>query len=91
MPFFDMPLEKLQTYRPERVEPSDFDAFWQATLAQARESPLDTRFERVDYGLRALETYDVTFNGYGGQPIKGWLLLPARHIQPLLDQLWPDR
>jgi len=76
MAFFDLTLEQLQTYRPPRVEPPDFDAFWQETLALTREYPLEARFEPVDYGLRALEVYDVTFNGYGGQPIKGWLLLP---------------
>jgi cephalosporin-C deacetylase len=38
---------------------------------------LDARFEPVDFGLKMVETYDVTFNGYGGQPIKGWLILPV--------------
>jgi cephalosporin-C deacetylase len=33
-------------------------------------------FEPVDVGLALLESYDVTFHGYGGQPIKGWLQLP---------------
>src|SRR5581483_12301206 len=81
--FFDMPLEQLQTYRPPRREPADFDAFWQETLAEARRFPLNAVFARVDFGLRTLETYDVTFNGYGGQPIKGWLLLPAARREPL--------
>jgi cephalosporin-C deacetylase len=78
MPFFDMPLEQLKVYLPERVEPADFDAFWQQTLKEARGFPLNARFEPVDCGLRTLETFDVTFNGYGGQPIKGWLLLPVQ-------------
>ncbi|MBZ0276271.1 MAG: acetylxylan esterase [Anaerolineae bacterium] len=83
MPFFDMPLEQLQTYRPERVEPADFDAFWERTLSEARQHPLNARFERVDYGLQRVETYDVTFAGYGGQPVKGWFLKPAGVIDPL--------
>ncbi len=78
MPFFDLPLNDLQSYKPDRTEPADFDAFWAETLMDAREHPLDPRFERVDFGLGAIETYDVTFNGYGGQPIKGWLLLPKQ-------------
>ncbi|HRU94244.1 MAG TPA: acetylxylan esterase, partial [Anaerolineae bacterium] len=28
-----MPLEALQSYRPPLEEPTDFEAFWQATLA----------------------------------------------------------
>ena len=83
MPFFDMPLEELQRYVPDRHEPADFDAFWAATLAAARQHPLEARFEPVDYGLRLIGTYDVTFNGYAGQPIKGWLLLPAQRTDPL--------
>ncbi len=76
MAFYDLPLEELRTYLPPRNEPADFDAFWQNTLAEARQHPLNARFEPVDYGLRTIETYDVTFNGYAGQPIKGWFLLP---------------
>ncbi|TMC57946.1 MAG: acetylxylan esterase [Chloroflexi bacterium] len=83
MPYFDLPLEELREYCPPRVEMDDFDRFWRDTLAQVRQHPLDARFERADYGLRAIETLDVTFNGYGGQPIKGWLLLPSRRDGPL--------
>ncbi len=83
MAFFDLPLEQLQTYRPSVAEPADFDAFWQSTLAETRAAPLNVTFEKVDYGLTAQETYDVTFSGFGGQSIKGWLLLPAGQKGPL--------
>jgi cephalosporin-C deacetylase len=81
--FYDFPLEELKVYRPEREEPSDFDAFWSETLAQAREFPLNVRFEPVDYRLQTLETFDVTFNGYGGQRVKGWFLLPRQRPRRL--------
>jgi cephalosporin-C deacetylase len=83
MPFFDMPLDQLRAYTPPRDEPADFDAFWSATLAAARQHPLNAQFERVDNGLRGVESYDVTFTGYGGQPVKGWLTLPRAHSKPL--------
>lgn len=75
---FDLPIEQLREYRPQRVEPSDFDAFWTETLAVARRYPLEARTVAVDAGLSEIESFDLTFNGYGGQPIKGWLNLP-RH------------
>jgi len=78
MAFFDLPLDQLKTYRPEREEPSDFDAFWKSTLDETRKHPLNATFEKVDYGLVAQETFDVTFAGFGGQPVKGWLILPAK-------------
>ncbi|MBN1261915.1 MAG: acetylxylan esterase [Anaerolineae bacterium] len=83
MAYFDMPLEALEIYRPPRREPVDFDAFWAQTLAEARSVPLAPRFDSVDYGLRTVETYDVTFTGYGGQPVKGWLLYPTGVSGPL--------
>ncbi|MBP8165215.1 MAG: acetylxylan esterase [Anaerolineales bacterium] len=78
MAFFDLTLPELKKYLPTREEPADFDSFWKSTLDEARTFPLDAKFEKVDYGLLAQETFDVTYNGFGGQPIKGWLILPAK-------------
>jgi cephalosporin-C deacetylase len=78
MAYFDLPLEQLKTYLPDRSEPADFDAFWQDTLAQTRSHPLEPRFEPAGYGLRMVEAFDLTFAGYAGQPIKGWLILPKQ-------------
>lgn len=83
MTFLEMPLSQLQTYQPSRTEPADFDSFWQTTLAQAADHPLHVQFEPVDSGLRAVEVFDVSFSGYAGQRVKGWLLLPAHRSQPL--------
>jgi cephalosporin-C deacetylase len=80
---FDLPLDQLREFRPPRTEPADFDTFWVETLSAARAQPLSPSFQPVDYGLAGMETFDVTFNGYGGQPIKGWLLLPAHRSGPL--------
>jgi cephalosporin-C deacetylase len=80
MPFFDMPLDELKRYKPTREEPANFDAFWSDTLDLAGQYPLAARFDAVDFGLRTLETYSVTFNGYGGHPIKGWFLLPCQRV-----------
>lgn len=77
MAFFDYPLEELQKYHPAREEQPDFDEFWRVTLDEARQHPLDAQFERVDYGLRLVDTYDVTFAGYDGQSIKGWFVVPS--------------
>ncbi len=68
-------------YRSTLRAPEDFDAFWAATLAQAREFPLDARFTPV--WRRAVEVHDVTFAGFGGQPVKAWLALPAGTDRPL--------
>jgi cephalosporin-C deacetylase len=76
MPFFDLPLEQLETFKPARVEPADFDVFWQSTLSEARVFPLEASFEPVAPEIKTLEIFDVTYNGFAGQPIKAWLVLP---------------
>src|SRR5512139_2861139 len=79
MSIFAFPLEQLLTYKPERTELAVFDAFWQNTLAETRDHPLDAEFTRLNNGLSLIDSYDVTFRGYGGQPVRGWLNLPRQH------------
>jgi cephalosporin-C deacetylase len=77
MALFDLPLDQLRSYRSASVEPEDFDAFWAKTLQGTREHELDARFEPVETHLKTVKVYDVTFAGFGGHPVKGWLTLPA--------------
>ena len=83
MALFDLPLDELRAYRSASSEPEDFDSFWSRTLDEAREHDLDVRYEPVDTGLTTVRVYDVTFAGFGGHPVKGWLRLPAGAAEPL--------
>ena len=77
MPIFDLPLSELEQYRPEIDEPDDFDDFWRSTLAEARAFDLSLQVAAVDAYLPLVDVADVTFAGFGGHPIKAWLLRPA--------------
>jgi cephalosporin-C deacetylase len=79
----DMPLPEMRAYRPDLAVPDDLDRFWSDTLAEARGHPLDATFTRFDGGLAVLDTYDVTFAGFGGSPVRAWLHLPAGNRGPL--------
>ncbi|MBC9713763.1 acetylxylan esterase [Streptomyces sp. TRM66268-LWL] len=83
MALFDMSISELQEYRAELPAPEDFDEFWSKTLAEAREHELDARFEPVETGLSGVEVFDVTFAGFGGHSVKGWLVLPAGTTEPV--------
>jgi cephalosporin-C deacetylase len=76
MALFDLPLDELQRYRPARDEAPDFDAFWEATIGSARGTSAAPVFTPFEAGLTTVDTWDVTFSGYGGQPIRGWFLAP---------------
>lgn len=77
MAWFDMPLEQLREYNPEIIEPNDFDDFWQATLSEFTAEVPEVSFDRLDDELyQTIDVYFVTFSGYAGDPIQGWLILP---------------
>jgi cephalosporin-C deacetylase len=79
----DMPLDKLREYRPEPEEPADFDLFWKQAMADVARHPVDAVFAPHETGLDTVEVQDVTFAGWGGQPIKAWLVLPRHRTGPL--------
>jgi cephalosporin-C deacetylase len=81
MPQFDLPLEELQRYTPQLPAPEDLQDFWDATLDEAGERPLDASCTPVDSGLVTVETHDVSFTGFGGSTVKAWLHLPARALR----------
>lgn len=80
---FDLPLDELKSYLPDRNEPADFDSFWKRTISETEKFQLNPVFQKIDFGLSLIDSYDVTFNGYLGQPIKAWFLIPKGNGKPL--------
>jgi cephalosporin-C deacetylase len=74
--FLDLPLDELRAYRPTVTEAPDFDEFWSRTLTESRALATAPVVEPAETPLTEVEVYDVTFSGYGGDPIKGWFMLP---------------
>ncbi|GAA5003898.1 acetylxylan esterase [Kitasatospora paranensis] len=79
----DLSEEALRAYRSAQQAPADFDAFWQLTLQEARAAGGTVTVEPVDTGLATVDVHDVTFPGYGGEPIRAWLRLPRGARGPL--------
>ncbi|MFG2511246.1 acetylxylan esterase [Streptomyces sp. NPDC048584] len=84
MPAFDLPPAELERHRPDIEEPADFDAFWERTLkeASAQGDPL-VSVRPVANGLRLTESWDVTFRGFAGDPVRAWFSRPAGMTGPL--------
>ncbi|GAA1283504.1 acetylxylan esterase [Planotetraspora silvatica] len=73
----------LWAYRSAYETPADFDAFWRDTLDSAAVHPLDLRLTPVGTRLLTVDVFDVTFNGFGGHPVRGWLRVPRHRSGPL--------
>lgn len=80
---FDLPLEELARYAPAVAEPADFDAFWRGTLAASAATPVLVDVRPVHTDLRLVDSWDVTFAGYGGDPVRAWFTRPAGVADPL--------
>jgi cephalosporin-C deacetylase len=75
---YDWPLEQARDYDPALAAPADLRDFWSTTLEGPAPPP---ELRRVDNGLVAVETFDVTFAGFGGDPVRAWLHLPAAPLR----------
>ncbi|MBJ3783197.1 acetylxylan esterase [Devosia sediminis] len=76
MPFPDLVHPALGAYESAVTMPADFARFWQETLSEARAVGGAASIVPVETTLKTVEAFDVTFPGFGGHPIKGWLVLP---------------
>ena len=80
---FDLSLDELACYRPDVRRPADLADFWADTLVEARDLAVRPRAERVETGMTLIDSYDVTFSGFGGHPIRAWAHVPAGASGPL--------
>jgi cephalosporin-C deacetylase len=83
VPAFDLPLDELERHRPLPEEPPDFDEFWRDTLEEATAPEVLAEVRPVATGLRLTETWDVTFRGFAGDPVRAWFSRPAGVPEPL--------
>ena len=74
MPQIDLPIAQLRGYRPEPTAQPDLDAFWQQTLAEAAQAPLNAKVEKFDYPVDDLDVYQVFFDGWRGARVSAWFL-----------------
>lgn len=74
--FTDLPLDQLRSFRPDVAEPADFDEFWARTLAESRALATAPQLQPVATPITQLIVEDLTFSGYGGEPIRAWITRP---------------
>ncbi|MFF7209069.1 acetylxylan esterase [Streptomyces sp. NPDC008238] len=85
MLFTDLPEAELRDYRSAQTAPADFDDFWRTTLAESRAAGTAAVTVTTAPGprLRTVAVFDVTFPGFGGEPVRAWLRLPHGAEGPL--------
>ena len=63
---FDMPFEKLKEYQGVNPAPGDFDAFWDAGLAEMRAIDPEIELTPASFDIPYARCFDMYFTGVGG-------------------------
>jgi cephalosporin-C deacetylase len=82
MPLVDMPLAKLKEYEGRNPRPHDFDAYWDAALAEMEAT--DSHVELIPHELHApfAECFHLYFTGVGGARVHAKYLRPKGSTEP---------
>lgn len=75
-PAIDLSLDELREYKPQLTKRNDFDDFWEETLKENEEYPLDSKLEEYNYPVKEVKVYNAYYNGFKGTRINGWYVLP---------------
>ncbi|MFC6703868.1 acetylxylan esterase [Flexivirga alba] len=86
MPEFDLPLDRLESYLPDRREPQDWQSFWDITLAETRAHDLAVESRPAAAYLPNVITSDMSFAGFGGHRINAWHIRPRADVQGTVVQ-----
>ncbi|AST90858.1 MULTISPECIES: acetylxylan esterase [Sutcliffiella] len=71
-------IQQLQAYRPELTKMPDHDAFWSQTLQEAKERPLNEQLIEMDYPIKQITAYELTYHGFDETPIQAYYILPKK-------------
>lgn len=73
--FADLPPERARTHRSDTATPADLLEFWARTIDTIGHR--QPELHPAASPLTLVDTYDLTFAGFAGEPIRGWLHVPA--------------
>lgn len=78
----DLPLAQLEKYKPELTAQPDFAEFWERTVAQSNQQPLNPTLEEYPYPVAGVTVYRLQYDGFGtGTRINGWYLVPKNPLR----------
>ena len=79
---FDFSLDRLQTYAGINPRPSDFDAYWNQSLAEMRALDGQVELVKAEFQAPNAECYHLYFTGAGGARVHAKYLRPTHSPQP---------
>jgi cephalosporin-C deacetylase len=81
MPIVDMPLSELKEYKGINPKPSDFDVYWDESLAEMRAINPELTITPAKFQSPIADCYDMYFTGVHGARIYAKLLKPKNIVK----------
>jgi len=79
---FDMPLEKLKTYKGINPKPADFDEFWDDGIQEMKMLDPKVELRPAEFQADFAECFHMYFTGVGGARVHAKLLRPKEQSRP---------
>ncbi len=79
---FDLPIEQLRTYRGINPCPSDFDSFWDKSLAEMHSMDPNVELIAAEFQSPNVNCFHLFFTGIGGARVHAKLLRPTNLLAP---------
>lgn len=83
MPWTDLPLDELRSFRSSVIPAADAREFWAGRVAEARSMATESSIIPESSRLTHIDVMHLEFSGSEGHRIKGWVLKPAGENGPL--------
>ena len=79
---FDFTLEECKTYLGSNPRPTDFDKFWDRSLAEMRSLDPQVELKPAEFQARGVECFHLYFTGVGGARIHAKFMRPEKAKTP---------
>ncbi|WP_026021694.1 acetylxylan esterase [Bacillus timonensis] len=76
MLFYEKQIKEFENYKPELTREKDFLQFWEDTLRELNDTPLQIQMQKIDYPLSQIEAYSLIYRGFAQTPINAYYILP---------------
>lgn len=83
MQFYEEQMQSYEKYIPKPTKKADFNDFWDITIEESKLLPLNAEYKRLPYPIEQIEVFDVSYQGFGGTPIKAYYIRPMDHVHNL--------
>jgi len=82
-PAFDLPIDALFTYQGRNPKPSDFETYWDQSIAEMRALDPDIEIRPADFQSPTVVCSDLRFTGVDGSRVYAKLLEPRSPARPV--------